>query len=92
MKNRILALILIICFGISSLSGCGRMGQEANPGEESQESKQQTVADENVESEDGGQGREQRAWKRTRRSGAGYRRTANHENSCKKYDIFNEKY
>lgn len=39
MKNRILALILLICFGISSLLGCGRMRQEENSGEESQESK-----------------------------------------------------
>lgn len=61
MKNRTLALILLTCFGISSLSGCGRTGQEKNSGEESQESKQQqtqqqTIPDENAESEDGGQG------------------------------------
>lgn len=60
MKNRILALILLICFGISSLLGCGWMGQEKNSGEESQESKQQqTIPDENAESEDSGQGKEQ---------------------------------
>lgn len=28
MKNRILALIVLTCFGISGLSGCGRTGQE----------------------------------------------------------------
>lgn len=41
MKNRILALIVLTCFGISGLSGCGRTGQDENSREESQESKQQ---------------------------------------------------
>lgn len=51
MKNRIFALIVLTCFGISALSGCGRTGQEENSGEESQESKQQQTQQQETQQE-----------------------------------------